>query len=368
MPKPDMIVIPNWGWFGSFQRPHHLAREFRQKFNVRIVGKRSLPQQHSIFEHEQRGLIDSVSNVYQFRGQKCAPIRLINEKFECLQYSTTLKKYLSNADVVWTWRFEDNIFLRYLDGNFIAYDAMDDWSSMYPHINQIVTANENALINRANVVFTVSAKLQNRIVKANPQTYLVPNGVEVDYFETALTYQKSPDDELYKFRDKKIVGYVGQIAKWVDVGLIYDCSMKLHDYIFVIVGPCDGVDLTRIKTLPNVYFTGAKPYSKLIGYIAYFDAGIIPFIVDTMNESTNPIKLFEYLGAGLPVISTPLVEVKKYEQIGVVATATGVGEFCDAIVDAIGRKTDIAAQNKRLEIARGNSWRSRATAIMNRLC
>ena len=90
-------------------------------------------------------------------------------------------------------------------------------------------------------------------------------------------------------------------------------AKKRADWHFVLIGDADSsIDLSRYRAMPNMHFLGRKPYSDLPAYCQHFDVGLIPFKVNELTYAVNPIKLREYLSAGLPVVSTPMPEVQLY--------------------------------------------------------
>jgi O-antigen biosynthesis protein len=158
---------------------------------------------------------------------------------------------------------------------------------------------------------------------------------------------------------------VGGIHDWVDVELIVETARRMPEITFVLIGPTLKSLKPKLEGIPNLLSLGPKPYSELISYMAYFTVGIIPFKLNLLNESTNPIKLYEYLGTGLPVVSTGMQEVVVYEADGVVYIADDPESFGDRIIKAIATSTDPELINRRLGIAAGNSWASRAEQIMS---
>jgi glycosyltransferase involved in cell wall biosynthesis len=241
---------------------------------------------------------------------------------------------------------------------------MDDWAAFSDTIDQRLIDNENEVVARADLVLAVSRKLYERHSRLNSATILVQNGVDNEYFRTALTYEKRENDLLFEFRDRPVVGYVGGIHDWVDVDLIVETAKLLPDMTFVLIGPVLKSIKPRLEGIPNLLSLGPKPYSELIGYMAYFTIGIIPFKLNLLNESTNPIKLYEYLGAGLPVVSTGMPEVVAYEGDGVVYIADDPETFGRRIRAAIAAARDPESVGRRLAIAALNSWAARAELVM----
>jgi glycosyltransferase involved in cell wall biosynthesis len=112
--------------------------------------------------------------------------------------------------------------------------------------------------------------------------------------------------------------------------------------------------------LPNVHLLGQKPYSALPGYCRGFDVGIIPFRINELTVRANPLKLREYLAAGLPVVSTALPEVARYD--GLVHLADGAREFIAGIEAAVADRSG-ATDRHRVEAMQGEGWEVRVAEM-----
>jgi glycosyltransferase involved in cell wall biosynthesis len=117
-------------------------------------------------------------------------------------------------------------------------------------------------------------------------------------------------------------------------------------------------------SLANIRLLGSQPYQALPELLAQVDVAMIPFMIDDLIKATSPIKLYEYLAAGLPVISTPMPEVLPFVEPGVVTCAESAAEFAQAAEEL--RST--AATLRRQEVARQHTWVQRfQTALTNLL-
>ena len=163
------------------------------------------------------------------------------------------------------------------------------------------------------------------------------------------------------------MGYVGGIHNWVDVDLIVETAKLLPDAVFVLIGPALKSLQPKFAGAGNILYLGPKPYSELIRYVSYFKVGIIPFKLNLLNESTNPIKLYEYLGAGLPVVSTSMQEVVSHAEEGIVYIADEPEAFAGKIVEAVAATDNQAYITERLRIAGQNSWASRAELLLEQI-
>jgi len=368
MDRKKLSIITYGGWFNTFQRPHHLARYLGKQYETCVINNTiRLPFRGYGYMAEQAALVDRMQNMFLLKEDPRFPfLKGINRFLTRFQNRFAFRsRGLMESEIVYTWHIEDISYLDQCRGKFIVYDAMDDWAAFSETIDQRLIDNEQEVVARADLVLAVSRKLYEKHSRLNGNTILVPNGVDDDFFRAALTYEKRGSDQLFAYRDKPVVGYVGGIHDWVDVDLIAETARRMPEITFVLIGPTLKTLKPKLEGIPNLLSLGPKPYSELISYLAYFGAGIIPFKLNLLNESTNPIKLYEYLGAGLPVVSTGMQEVVAYQADGVVYIADGPEAFSRRIADALAAARDPASVAARRAIAAENSWASRASAIMS---
>jgi glycosyltransferase involved in cell wall biosynthesis len=112
---------------------------------------------------------------------------------------------------------------------------------------------------------------------------------------------------------RPVVGFFGLIADWVDLELIHFLASARPEWTFLLLGKLD-TDSSRIRNLSNVHLIGRKEYQDLPAYCKGMDIGILPFILNDLTLAANPLKLREYLAAGLPVVSTAIPEAEKLGQ------------------------------------------------------
>ena len=164
-------------------------------------------------------------------------------------------------------------------------------------------------ISGADLVVATAADLLDKVRAERPEAVLSPNGV--DYRHFAEFVHGAPPEDIADIADKTIVGYYGAIAEWVDYDLIRRSAQALPDFEFVFLGPdYDGsVDSHRdIFDLPNVRWLGVKEYGELPGHLHHFDVTTIPFIINEVTHAVSPLKLFEYMAGGRPIVTPNLRE------------------------------------------------------------
>jgi glycosyltransferase involved in cell wall biosynthesis len=194
---------------------------------------------------------------------------------------------------------------------------------------------------------------------------LCPNGVDFAHFARHDATRNPPDDLApILARRRPIIGYYGALAEWFDYDLVAYAAKALPDHEFVLIGPdYDGTMRSRdLFTLANVNWLGVKEYAELASYLRYFDVATIPFLVNEVTHSVSPIKLFEYMAGGRPIVTTDLRECARYSVVQVAKTPP---DFVDEIRRAVRRGQDPAFRELLRNTARANTWDVRAGTLID---
>lgn len=262
------------------------------------------------------------------------------------------------------WSFLPNVsgLVGRLRESAVIYHCVDEYSAFSGVPRAALQRMERELVTRADIVFASSEQLCAERRPYNPSTFFVSHGVDVEHFATALD-PRTPVPEDARGLPSPVVGFFGLIADWVDIPLVRDLALARPDSSVVLIGKAT-TDLSPVTALPNVHLLGQKPYATLPRYCKAFDVGIIPFRISELTLKANPLKLREYLAAGLPVVATNLPEIRRYQ--GLVTVASSPQAFVREIELALG-ESDPAASLRRVEAMRGESWEARVEELSSRI-
>jgi glycosyltransferase involved in cell wall biosynthesis len=246
------------------------------------------------------------------------------------------------------WTFLPNVvnYLGYFGETFTVYYCVDEWSKFSFMDGKSMRFMEENLMKRADLVITSASHLYENKKPFNENTYLIQHGVDYSYFSKALSPDTKIADELTDI-PKPIIGFFGLIHEWIDLELIEYIATARPDWSVVLIGKT-AVNLEKLSKHRNIHLLGQRAYEELVSYCKGFDVGMIPFHINEMTVNVNPIKLREYLAAGLPVISTPLPEVEKYKEKEMVSIA----ETGSQMVREIERLITGDSAEKRLQRSR----------------
>lgn len=232
----------------------------------------------------------------------------------------------------------------------VVYDCMDEWAD-FPAIGPELLALEERLVARAELVTVTAAQLEQKWKDRARRCLLVRNGVDFAFFSREC----APNDLLAGMQ-RPIVGYYGALAEWVDLELVAAVARAHPEWSFVLVGDVFVKDLAGLDALPNVTMTGRRPYAEMPKYLYHFDVCLIPFKLNDVTHAVDPVKFYEYISAGKPVVSVPLKEMEGYREYAYFAE--GVEAFGAAIGEALAER-DPAVWQRRVALARDNDWSQR---------
>jgi len=224
--------------------------------------------------------------------------------------------------------------LDHLDNSLLVYDCVDEHSENIGYSPEVAAAVRKCdldLTTRADLVFVTARGLYDDRKHLNKHLYLSPNGVDVEHFSKALLDGTEIPSDLAVIPEPR-VGFVGALSGWIDFRLIAQVARCYPDYQVVLIGPLErGLKPAELADLDNVHFLGKKKLKDLPGYMKGFDCGINPFRRVGIAERVNPLKVYEYLAAGLPVISTDMPEVMP------LAGIISIGRDDDEFVQNVGK-------------------------------
>jgi hypothetical protein len=342
----------DWGWIK--QRPQHIAEQLRQFFDVRVL-----------FNHNwKRG---NLPNKFRI-SPSCLPLlhiplrRFVPALAKLDAFTTRLMVQctvsLLRPDFIWlTWPDSFEYLPKRLKASLV-YDCMDDVLTFPRNVNRIAHLErlERALVDRAAIVFVSSKRLQSVLEARHhqPQKYhLLRNAFD----GKILPGPKGKHRSAGVFT----IGYCGTIAPWCDWELLIKLVNAKPEVEVHLVGPVD--DGASVVAHPRIVLRGAATHSALPAIMDEFDCLLMPFQVTPLIESVDPVKLYEYINFGKPIVSVYYDEIARFapfvhfyrshDQALEIVSQLAAGE--------IGRKySDV----ERRDFLSKNSWMERASVAV----
>ena len=246
----------------------------------------------------------------------------------------------------------------------LVYDCVDRHSAYKGHIDPVVVDRmERDLAGVADQVFATAVGLAKTLEKVNPTTKMIPNGAAYEIFSRVQTEKGSlPCPEDMKSLKHPVFGFVGMLQECIDYALIEKLAKDRPDAtVFLIGRTLPGVDLSHLRQYPNIVFHGLVPQPELPAYLAQMDVCLNVFRAGALSRDVSPLKFYEYLATGKPVVSTrePL-QVEDFADV--VYIAHDADEFI-AMCDAAATENDPEKVAKRLAYGAQCSWSERVRQI-----
>lgn len=352
--KFDVIVLPIIEWDHRFQRPQHIASAFaadgHRVFYARLTflgegaGWSAEQVRENLWQVALPGPVDHNRFLQPLSDDTIAGCvdalldlareRDVDEAIILVQQPFWTKVALQLAAKT-RWK--------------IVYDCMDEHNGLTV-LNDEILVEEATLGRCADLVVSTSRNLAAKHEAAARRHVLLPNACEYEHFADP----GDAPDPLPGITGP-IIGYYGAVMEWFDVDMVRQAASLRPDWTFVVIGAID-IDIEPLRTLPNVQLLGEKPYAELPAYLHRFDVAIIPFRLIPIIQATNPVKFYEYLSAGKPVVASALPELEPYPDLHDVAH-DGT-ELVAQAARAMAEDTPEKARHRR-EWASKQTWRSR---------
>jgi glycosyltransferase involved in cell wall biosynthesis len=249
--------------------------------------------------------------VIPFHGSAAA--RALNRRWLAATLRLTLRRLGMRRPVTWSFLPSSADVVGRLGERLVVYQCVDEYSQFTGTDKAAILEMEERLCRRADLVLVSAQTLYDAKRPWNPRTHLVTHGVEVEHFRRALDPATPIPEDLAPRSDRTegpVVGFFGLVADWVDLELVRRLAEARPHWTLVLVGKAD-TDVSVLDGLPNVRLLGQRRYEELPGYCRGFDAAILPFRINELTLAANPLKLREYLAAGLPVVATAIPEAER---------------------------------------------------------
>ena len=353
--KPIILSLSFIDWnVPLYQRPQHIAIQ--------------LAKQGFLYFYNTRNYYDYIDG-YKRIGENMYLTNRFDDVWEKLK---DRKKYIHLYS---TNMYEDDeirIERALKNGDKILYEYIDEISekiSGQKIPKFVLNRHERLLRDEENVIVIATAtKLYNDVAKYRKKNFkLVTNGVVYEHFNNIKKIV--PKEMKVVVNEKKpIIGYYGALASWFDYKLVKEVAKLRKDWNIVLIGwDYDGsLGKSGLRNIENIHIIPSVPYEILPTYAQWFDVCTIPFVINEITESTSPVKLFEYMALGKPIVTTAMPECKKYKSV-IIAENNAI-KFVESIEEGIKDKENKEYLKVLKEEALENTWEKKAEDIKILMC
>ena len=251
----------------------------------------------------------------------------------------------------------------------IVYDCVDEYTA-FPEFRRNkawVAERERRLCAVAGVVACTAPSLFEAKQSLAPgRTHFVHNVGDAQHFEQALDPALPVPVDIAGL-PRPIIGFIGAVSDYkLNIDWLLHLSEARPGFSIVLVGPTGvadpSTDVGKLKARPNVHLLGHRSYPELPGYLKGFDVAVIPYRINDYTRAVFPIKFFEFLASGRPVVISELPAVRDYwDAVRVAGTPEAFVQACDAALAADPEES----RQRRLTLARQNSWDSRVEKLLD---
>ncbi len=284
--------------------------------------------------------------------------REITARLVCRAVRRVLDKLPPRPVQVWSFAPDVGDLVGRFNEELAVYYCVDAFGEFPGYDRDLILRRERELIDKCGLVLTTSRPLYEAKRPLHPNVHLIEHGVDCRHLSRAVWENLTVPPDLAAL-PRPVLGFVGVVGEWVDLDLVADLARRRPDASIVLIGP-SVTPLGELLELPNVHCLGPRDHSLLPAYLCGFDVGLIPFRDVPLTHHANPIKLYEYLAAGLSVVSTPLPAVRQLEgSVWLADDVEGTAAACDA---AIASNTPAARVN-RARLMAAESWPARLEQI-----
>jgi hypothetical protein len=351
-PGPSVWLLPSQTWYSThFQRPQQMARALAA-VGCPVVYGEPWTTQHITSAQGQAAT--------RFQG-----VKELSPRLHLVRWPPPhLRRLIAEAapDVIlMLWPTQADLVPEE-SKSMVVYEMIDD-HDLIQDADETFRANHRKWVRDADVMVATADDLIAQLKPLRPDVLLLPNAVVMeDWTKSAAT--GVPADLAAARKAPVVVAYYGTIADWFDWGLWEGAARARRGWSFVLIGPpydgrTDAVH-ARVSSHPNMHYLGPKPYQSLPTYVAHCDVMAIPFVLNSITHSCSPVKLFEYMAAGKPVVASPMREILKYRSVLFAETPE---DFAERIEAALRRREDPAYRQILEREARENTWQGRAEAL-----
>jgi UDP-galactopyranose mutase len=355
--RPLLLCLSHLRWNFVFQRPQHLLMRAARDHDVLLVEEPVFRPDVREPRLERHPVPEGVTVVVPVLPEGMKGERATAVDAQRAMLEEMLAPEAGRRLIAWFYTPMALEFAGHLAPDVTVYDCMDELSAFRGAPPGLLRL-EQALLDRADLVFTGGRSLYEAKRDRHPRVFCFPSSIDAAHFGKARLRQPDPADQAGIPRPR--VGFFGVVDERMDLGLVRALAELRPGWRFVMIGPVAKIDPEALPRLPNIHWLGGKSYAELPAYLSGWDVGFMPFALNESTRFISPTKTPEFLAAGLPVVSTPVLDVvRDYGEDGLVEIAKGPAAFADALGRALARpRTEwLRAVDRRLsEISWDRTW------------
>ncbi len=293
-------------------------------------------------------------------------VRAINRRLLPFLVRRAVRRLGMNAPILWAYVPQAEVLVESLRPSQVVYHCVDDMAAQKGIDGPSFRAAEARFAASADLVFASSAPLAERLAQVSDHVVAMTNVADTERFAGALG--DGPVDAGIAALPHPRIVFTGAIVRTkLNFELLVALARARPDWSIALVGPIGpgdpSTDVSALRREPNVHLLGKRRYEELPDVLRGADAALIPYDINELTASIFPMKVYEYLAAGLPVVTTPLPSLAGVEGIVTAADAEATVAALEELLEADGPE----ARADRSRLAESHSWENRLDEIAEAL-
>ncbi|HEY8383319.1 MAG TPA: glycosyltransferase family 1 protein [Microvirga sp.] len=313
---PLLVCFSHLRWDFVWQRPQHLLSRAAKQYRVLIIEEPMFKpgiRAHMDVSQRPQGVTIAVPMLPEGLSHE----DVILEQRELVE--ELIGRDSASPRIFWYYTPMAMAFSSHLEADVTIYDNMDELS-LFRGASRELLDLEAALFARADLVFTGGMSLYEAKRNRHHSVHAFPSSIEFEHFVKARSLAEEPEDQAGIPGPR--LGFFGVVDERMDVELLGQVAELRPDWHFVMIGPVVKIDPASLPKADNIHWLGSKDYKELPRYLAGWDVGFMNFALNEATKFISPTKTPEFLAAGVPVVSTPIMDVvRPYGEKGLVEIA-----------------------------------------------
>ena len=340
-----IVFPPTLDWhLPLFQRPQQLARAYSEKADTFVIYLTANTRCDRVAAAER--ISDTLWLVNAALARALRPLLSLASQ--------------SIVSISWT---ANGFYIPLLRPDKVIYEYIDELE-IFDGYDEHMRREHLRLMRTADLTVCTASRLYEDALPTAKKALLSPNAGDLRLFSRTDRAAPAPELAAAARGFSAVLGYYGALAGWFDYALIAAAAEKRTDWLFVLIGmDYDGsLGKSGLTGRKNVLWIPPQPYERLPEFLSLFDVALVPFVINGITLSTSPVKIFEYMAAGKPILSAALPECMKYESVATYSDADSFISRAEQLISAGGE----LSQTLRRE-AEENTWEARTDEILRAL-
>ena len=292
-------------------------------------------------------------------------IQKLNKSWLCFLLHLSARILKIRFSHLWTYNPLTSLLVDLKNFQFSIYHCVDEIKEQPLMPLELIEVAEKQLLKESSLVLTTSLELTNSRKPLNPNTFYFPNVCDYNHFSGALDLGTVIPDDLLSIPSPR-VGFIGALSGYkIDFSLLRFIAESRPDWSIALIGKVgEGdpwTDISLLNGLPNLYLMGPRSYEQLPSYLKGFDVGLLPNLINQYTKAMFPMKFFEYLASGTPVVGVELPALQDFDELACLEPTHK--SFLQAIEKTLAG--DVPDLYARLDAAKKHTYRERTEQMLS---